>query len=301
MIRSSYKILFLFSLLLSSLFAQSQELNCRITVNSNAIQGTNKMIFETMQKALVEYMNNRSWTNHVFSNEERIECNFALTLNQQISSDEFKGQLQITSSRPIFGSGYNSPMLNHLDKNIQFRYAEGESLEFSPNSHNELTSLFAYYAYIIIAYDYDSYSPQGGTPFFEIAQQIVTSASSSPYPGWKAFDSEKNRYWLVENNSNTIYTALRDYSYSYHRKGLDKMASKAAEGRSTIANGLTTLLKVHRQKPNAMIMQVFFEVKANEFVSILSESPTSEGMRAYNLLKEIDESHATEYAKIIKK
>lgn len=286
---------------LSASFSQGQELDCRIQVNSRQIEGTNKTVFEALQKALFEFMNNRTWTSHVYAVEERVECSFLLNLTHQISADEFKGSLQITSNRPVFNSGYSSPMLNVLDENIQFRYAEGQPLEFNESTHNELTSLFAFYAYIILGVDYDSFSPLGGTPYFETAEKIVSNAQSSAYVGWKAFEDKRNRYWMAENYMNNTYEPLRNYSYTYHRKGLDLMSTKAAEGRSNMANGLTELLKVHRQKPNSYIMNLFFEVKADEIVNALSESPTSEAMRAYNLLKEVDPSNSDTYEKIIKK
>jgi len=279
----------------------AQEINCRIQINSSQIQGTNKTMYETMQKALVEFINNRNWTNNVYNTEERIECSFLLTIKKQVSVDDFEGDLQITSNRPVYNSGYSSPMLNIKDNKIHFRYAEGETLEFDPSTHNELTSLFAYYIYIILGFDYDSFSLMGGTPYFETAEKIVSSAQSSPYPGWKSYENRKNRYWLVENALNPTYAPIREYTYVYYRKGLDAMAKNVSDGRAEIASGLNKLLKVHREKPNSYLMQIFFSTKANELIKILSKSPQSEAMRAYNVLKEVDPANATKYQKIIKK
>jgi hypothetical protein len=281
--------------------ANAQEINCRIQINTSQIQGTNKTVYETMQKALVEFINSRNWTNNVYSPEERIECSFLLTIKKQISADDFEGELQITSNRPVYNSGYSSPMLNIKDNKIHFRYAEGETLDFDPSSHNELTSLFAYYIYIILGFDYDSFSLMGGTPYFEIAEKIVSTAQSSPYSGWKSYENRKNRYWLVENALNSVYSPIREYIYIYHRKGLDAMAKDVNTGRSEIATGLNKLLKVHREKPNSYLMQMFFAAKSSELIKILSKSPQSEGMRAYNILKEVDPANATKYQKIIKK
>lgn len=294
-----YIIVLAFTLLVK--VSISQELNCRVQVNSSQLQATDKSVYEEMQKALFEFMNNYSWTKHVYSTNERIECNFLLNIKNRISTDEFKGTLQITSTRPVFNSGYNSPMLNILDKNVQFRYAEGEALEFSENTHNELVSLFAFYAYIILGFDYDSFQSFGGTPYFEKAEKIVSTAQSSAFAGWKSFETRKNRYWLVENALNSELSAIRSFSYNYHRKNLDRMHTKPTEARSDIADKLKPLLKMQRQKQSAYITQVFFDAKSDEFVNIFSESYGTEGQQAYNILKEIDPGHISKYEKLIKK
>jgi len=280
---------------------QAQEINCRISINSSQIQGTNKTVFETLQKALFEFINSKNWTSNVFSPEERLEVSFLLDISKQNSVDDFEGSLQITSNRPVFGSGYSSPMLNLKDEKIRFRYAEGESLEFSESSHNELTSLIAFYLYIALGYDYDSFSQLGGTEFFEKAEKIVSNAQSSSYAGWKAFESNKNRYWLVENLLNKTYSPIREFSYVYHRQGLDIMSKNVTEGRTNIATAVPKLQPVHKQKANSYLMQIFFDAKADEIIKILSEAPTSESMRAYNALIEVNPANATKYQKIIKK
>ncbi len=281
----------------------SQELDCRVQVNASKlqVQMTERSIYEEMQKSLFEFMNNYPWTNHIYSANERIECNFLLNITSRISADEFKGTLQVTYNRPVYNSGYDSPMLNILDANVQFRYVEGQPLEFSENTHSELASLFAYYAYIIIGFDYDSFSNLGGTPYFEKAEKIVTTAQSSISPGWKSFENRKNRYWLVENLLNNDYTAIRTFSYNYHRVNLDRMHNKSTEARSAIAEDLKPLLKLHRKRPSAYITKIFFDAKSDELVNIFSESYGSEGQQAFNILKEIDPAHINKYEKIIKK
>lgn len=281
--------------------SKSQELNCRIQVNSAQLQATDKSIYEELQKALFEFMNNFSWTRHVYTNNERIECNFLLNITNRVATDEFKGTLQITSNRPTYNSGYNSPMLNILDKNVQFRYAEGEALEFSENTHNELTSLFGFYAYLIIGIDYDSFSNMGGNPYFEQAEKIVSTAQSSAFLGWKSFETRKNRYWLVENLLNNELAPIRNFSYNYHRKNLDRMHKNPTEARAEILEDLKPLLKVHRQNPSSYLIQIFFDAKHEELINIFSESYGSEGQQAYNILKEIDPGHIGKYEKLIKK
>jgi hypothetical protein len=280
---------------------RSQELNCRIQVNSTQIPGTNKSVFEALQKSLFEFLNNRSWTKNVYTTEERIECNMMLNLTKQISADEFEGTLQVNSSRPVFSTGYSSPLFIINDKKVKFRYAEGEALDFNETTHNELTSLMAFYVYVVLAYDYDTFSPMGGTEYFQTAEKIVSTAQSSTSTGWKAFEDRKNRYWLIENNLNQIYAPIRNYSYTYHRKGLDEMSKNVADARAKVVEGLQDLLKVHRSKPNSFVMQLFFDSKSDEMIKLFSESPSSEGMRAYNLLKEIDAANAAKYQKIVKK
>jgi hypothetical protein len=282
-------------------FAQGQELDGRVQVNYSQIQGSDKTVFEEMQKALFEYVSNRNWTNNVFKVEERIECNFLLTISKQIAMDEFQGTLQIISSRPAYNSGYDIPMLNILDKNVQFRYTQGQTLEFNESTHDELTSLFAYYIYIIIGFDYDSFSNLGGTPYFEKAQKIVTNAQSSKYTGWKGFENRKNRYWLVENLMNSVYNPIREFSYIYHRTGIDNLSQKPSEGRANIVEGLRKLQTVHQQKPNSYLMNIFFETKSDEIVNVLSESDQAEIMRAYSILKDIDKGNLAKYDKLNKK
>jgi len=297
-----FKFILIILIIITSIFqAQAQELDCRIQVNTSQIQGTNKQVFETMQKALFEFLNNKNWTSNVYGKEERIECSFLLNISKQHSADDFEGSLQITSNRPVYNSGYSSPMLNLKDDKIRFRYAEGETLEFSEASHSELTSLFVYYVYIIIGFDYDSFSQLGGSEYFQKAEKIVSNAQSSAYPGWKAFESRKNRYWLTENLLNKVYEPIRSFSYTYHRKGLDIMSKNVSEGRTNIASGVKVLLPVHRQKANSHLMNMFFEAKADEIVKILKEAPTSESMRAYNILKEVNQAKAKKYQEIVKK
>lgn len=291
----------LVAIIFISLSSSAQEVNCRIQVNSSQIQGTNKTVYEELQKALFEFLNNQIWTNHIYTIEERVECSFLLNIKKAISADDFEATLQVTSTRPVYKSGYDSPMVNILDKNIRFRYAEGQALEYSENSHNELTAIFAFYIYYILGVDYDSFSSMGGTPFFEKAEKIVTTAQSSPYSGWKSFENRKNRYWLIENHLNSSYSAVRAFSYSYHRLALDIMHNKPTDARSTIVSDLSPLLKVHQQKPSSYIMTVFFDAKSDEFVNILSESYSSEATRAYNILKQINPANMNKYEKLIKK
>ena len=302
LMKKTYLIAALFvALFVSS--AEAQELEIRIQVNHSQLQGVDNTKYENMQKALNEFVTNQIWTNNVFKTEERIKCNMLLNITKEVYSDEFQGTLQVVSSRPVYGTGYDSPMLNILDKNIQFKYADGETLIFNENSHDELTSLIAYYVYIIIGFDYDSFGKMGGTPYFEKAQKIVNNAQGSNFAGWKSFETNKrNRYWLAENLMNSIYAPIREYIYKYHRLGLDLMGTRLADGCASIAEGMNDLLKVHRQKSDSYLMSIFFDAKADEIVNIFSNSSDqAQQNKVYNFLKEIDASNLSKYDKIKKK
>lgn len=287
----------LFVLFNSSLF--SQELNCRIQLMHQQIQGTNVKVFETLQTAIYEFMNNRKWTDHVYSMEERIECNIMINLTEQVSQDEFKGTIQIQATRPVFNTSYTSVLFNHMDNNMHFKYVEFQPLDFSETTHmSNLTSILGYYAYIILGLDYDSFSPKGGYEFFQKAEKIVNNAQNAPEKGWKAFEDLKNRYWLIENLLNDTYSPIRECYYSYHRQGLDLMAEKSQEARTYIADGLEGLRKVYQQKPGSFLMQIFFNAKTDEIVNIFSEAYPDEKMRMVNLLSQIDPVNSSKYQKI---
>jgi len=279
----------------------AQELRCNISISATKIQGANKTVFETMQSDLYEFMNNRKWTDHQYSMDERIECNFFISLEEQISSDEFKGSIQVQARRPVFGSSYETILLNIKDKDFHAKYVEYQTLEFNETSNKDnLTNILAYYAYIILGMDYDSFSPEGGTEFFQKAQAIVNNSQNAPQKGWKAFESERNRYWLVENILNKSYSGFRSCTYQYHRLGLDIMADKAPEGRGVIAESLKSIQKVFRARPSLYILQVFFDAKSDELVNIFSKSFPDERNRVTVILNECDPSNGSKYEKILK-
>jgi hypothetical protein len=295
------KLLFLLLITLSALNVHSQELRCNIQVVSQQIQGTNKQVFRTMQTAIYEFVNNRSWTNHIYDQDEKIECNILINLTKQISSDEFKGTMQIQARRPIFNSSFNTVLLNFKDNDIHFKYAEYQALDYNEsNTPTSLTALLAYYANIIVGLDYDSFAMEGGSPYFTKAEEIVNKMQNSRYPGWKSFESKSNRYWLVENILNNSYRPVRECIYRYHRLGLDKMSDKLTDGRSEIAESLRLLQKAHRAKPGSFILQIFFDAKADELVKIFTESFNDEKKRAYNILSDIDPANLNKYKKILK-
>ena len=294
------KLLVIFSLF--TLVVNAQELNCRISVVSPQVQGTNKNVFESMQKDLYEFINNRKWTDNVFAMDERIECNILINISEQISGDEFKGTLQIQCNRPVFNTNYNSVLLNYKDNDIHFRYVEFQPMEFSENTHlSNLTSIIAFYIYVIIGLDYDTFSSQGGTVYFQKAEKIVQNAQSAVESGWKAFESQRNRYWLIENILNSKYSPVRDFYYTYHREGMDILAEKQADARAVIAESLKLLQKVFREKPSPFMnyLQIVFDAKSDEFANIFTESFPDEKAQVVNILKEIDPANAAKYQRIM--
>jgi hypothetical protein len=293
-------ILFLFLLAGIALYGSGQELRCQVSVESSKIKAANRNLFNTMQVDITEFMNNRKWTDHKYTMEERIECNIFIRLEEQISSDEFKGTIQVQSKRPVYNTTYEScVLLNIQDKYFHCRYVEFQPLEFNETSNRDnLTNILAYYAYIILGMDYDSFSPEGGTPFFSKAQQIVNNSQNAKEQGWKSFESERNRYWLVENLLNKSYSDFRTCTYNYHRLGLDIMAEKPEEGRAVIAESLRSIQKVFRRKPSTYIIQVFFDAKKDELVNIFSKSYPDEQSRVLTILNEVDPSNGTIYEKI---
>ncbi|MBU8892734.1 MAG: DUF4835 family protein [Bacteroidales bacterium] len=294
--RTAFVLLIIFF----ALTTYSQELRCNVQVISSQIQGTNKQVFQTLQTAIYEFMNNTAWTNHVYTNEERIDCNILINL-QDHSGDEFNGSIQIQSRRPVFNTSYNTTILNFKDDDFRFNYIEFETLEFSETEHRaNLTSVLAYYAYIIIGLDYDTFSMSGGTEYFQKAEQIVNYAQNAQEKGWKAFESRKNRYWLIENILNDRYRGLREFLYRYHRLGLDVMDSKEATGRTEIAESLDLLQKIFRQKPDPYLFfyDLMMIAKSDELVNIFSESFMAEADRVYKILVEIDPAHVDKYKKI---
>ncbi|MCB0396953.1 MAG: DUF4835 family protein [Flavobacteriales bacterium] len=280
--------------------AWAQELNCKVQVVSPQVQGSDRHIFETLQNAIFEFMNNRQWTNHRFTPEERIECNMLINITDRVSSDEFKATLSIQVSRPVYGTSYNTTLLNFNDNNFNFRYLEFQSMDFSDNMHqSNLTSMLAYYAYIVIGLDYDSFSDKGGSAYLLKAQNIVNNAQNAQERGWKAFESTQNRYWLIENLLNPAFVPLRSCMYKYHRKGLDEMSEDIVSARTNILEGIEALRPVHNQKPSSYLMQVFFNAKSEEIINIFSKADPSQKKRVVQVLMIIDPANSGKYNKIL--
>jgi hypothetical protein len=287
-----------FFLLFASLAfkAAAQDLNARVQVVSPKIQSTNKRIFQTLETAMKDFITGRKWSADAIAPQERIECNFILNITNWDGSSNFSGELQVQSSRPVFNSAYNSTLLTVNDKDIDFTYTEGQTIDYTDqNYQSNLASIMAFYAYIIVGMDYDSFARYGGTPYFTNAQYVVTNAQTSGNKGWKAFDGSVNRYWLAENLNNKLYLPLRGFMYDYHRNGLDVMADNPAKGRKAITDLLPLLSQVDRQRLGAMFPLVFFTAKSDELISILSKSSSQDKVQAMNLLSQADPANGIKY------
>ena len=299
------KNFFLFIVLVVGItgISSAQELRCNISVNANKLTGANKNIFRSMQTDLYDFMNNHKWTKLTFSNNERIECSMTIQINRQISSNEFEGYITVQSKRPVYNSSYKTTILNIQDEYFRFSYQEYQTIEFAETGNKDnLTSVLAYYAYVILGFDSDTFSPSGGTEYFQRARQIVTESQNAAGTknGWRAFESDYNRYWLVDNILNKQYAPYRECMYQYHRKGLDTMADGAEGGRAEMAESLKLILKVFRTRSKLYITQIFFDAKSNELVQIFSQSFTDEQNRVIQILKECDPSNATKYEQMAK-
>lgn len=279
----------------------AQELRCNISISSSSLQNVNRNLFETMQSDLYEFMNNRKWTDEKYMMDERIECSIFINLTEQLSSNEYKGTIQVQARRPVFGSSYETTLLNLKDNDFQAKYIEYQTIEFNETSNKDnLTNILAFYAYLILGIDHDSFSPEGGTEFFQKAQAIVNNSQSAVEKGWKSYESERNRYWLIENIMNKSYSGYRSCIYQYHRQGLDVMGDKVAEGRAAIAESLKLIQKVFRTRPSLYLLQVFFDAKSDELVNVFTKSFPDERNRVVTILNECDPSNGTKYEKISK-
>ncbi len=287
-------LLFISFLLAGQIY--SQEIYCDVQINTQQVEGTDKKVFETLRTALFEFMNNRKWTDYNYSIEERIECTILLNVTSRISSDEFTAELNMALKRPVFNSAYNSTTLNYIDKDFKFTYVEYQPLDFIENSYSSnLTSILAYYVYIFLGLDFDSFTLYGGTPFYEKAENIVNAAQSSAESGWKSFENQKNRFWLVENLMNPSYQPVRKFMYEYHRLGLDVMYNDPNKGRAAILKSLDYLAQVKDNWPNLFILQLIVDAKSDEFINVFSEGSATEKTRALNIFKKLDPANASKY------
>lgn len=293
------KLVFLIAFSLP-LLSFGQEFLIQVSVNSPEVEGTEKKVFQTLQSAIYEFINNKKWSNYNYKPEERIEGTMMITISKRISSDQFVGKMNLVMQRPVYKTSYNSNLLNIRDDFFNFKYVEFEPLEFSEDAFtSNLTSLVAYYVYMMLGVDGDTYSKFGGTQYFEKARSVVNAAQNTPEQGWKAFESQKNRYWLVENFLNSAYGPLREGLYSYHRLGMDLMSENMDIGRSGVNEFLENLQKVNREKPGLFAVQILLDAKRDELINIYQQAAPMDKTRTVNILKEIDPSNSSKYQQIM--
>jgi len=296
-----FKFLPILALGFLSVSIYAQELNCNIIINSEQVQTTEKRVFEDMEIAFAQFLNDRKWTSDVFENKERINCNLLMTIRSQPSIGQFVADVQIQSARPIYETNYESIILNFADRNWQFRYTESQPLEFNENNalNSNLTSMLAYYAYIIIGLEYDTFGKLDGTPYLEKAWNIVTAQQQTNSPGWEQLGSNRNRYWLAENMLNPQMIQIREGLYDYHRLGMDAFNQNPDESRIRILNALKKLQEVNKVKPNSILTIAFFDAKSAELINIFSRGEISIRRQAYEVMKELDPSNTDKYNKIL--
>ncbi len=275
--------------------AAAQELNCQVTVNADQISGTNKQVFETLQQAINDYMNTTTFTNAQFAANEKIECRMFFTI-KEYTDDKLTGDLQVQSLRPVYNSSYTTTLINFKDTKIEFEYRENEPLVYSVNNmESQLTAILNFYAFLILAVDFDSFSPHGGDPYFERLNMIVQMAQSSGEGGWKAFEDTKNRSAVLAAFTDPATTGIRDMVYKYHRQGLDNMSVSVDKGRAAVTESLSEIEKVFQVAPMSVALSMFKDAKLDELVNIYSKAPADERNKVYKLLEPM---YPTEQARL---
>lgn len=291
------------ALIAMSIPMKAQELKCNISINSEQVQGSNKAIFTTLQHSMEEFVNTQRWTNMTFQEKERIECSMMIVV-KNIQDNMFVCEFTCQSRRPVFGTTYTTPTLNIKDANFTFTYQEYDRMEFQHNTFtSNLTALVAYYCYMIIAHDMDSFAKLGGTPYFQICEDIVTSAQSASIDnaemvGWKAFESNRNRYALTNNLMDEAFKKYRAYYYDYHRHGLDEMVNNVANGRARIAKDIKVLKEAYNARPATYLVGTFLDAKADELVNIFKSGTAEEKKMVYEILMDIDPTRQDTYENI---
>lgn len=290
------KFCFLFPLIFLCFTAKSQELNIQVEVLAPQLPNANKRIMEVIEKISTDFLNSRSWTGREVLPSERIDGNLVITLQSWDGSSEYTAQAQILSMRPVYGTNYSTPVFNKVDKNFNFSYLEGQVMDYADQQFkNNLTSLLAFYAYTLIGMDADTFSPLGGTPYFQQAINVVNSAQQGGFEGWRSFDGNDNRYWLSQNFMDRKFEGLRMISYAYHRNALDMLSLETSQGQGVLKNLLPEFKKIDRFGLGSVLDQVFFTTKSAELTGIYSGLTHQDRMQAFQTFTESDPSNTTKY------
>lgn len=291
-------------LLLGTFWGYSQELNCQVSIitdNKLEVTSVEQEIFKQLEQTIYELMNNTQWTTDKFTVEERINCNLQLQISAIPTQGTYSGSLQVQSSRPAFNSNYNTTLFNYQDDDITFKFSRGAVLSYtSTQFRDNLTSILAFYAYFIIGMDYDSFSNNGGTKYFNEAQQIVLNAQNGGGAGWKSNEKGKrNRYWLADNILHELFSPLRECNYEYHRKGIDQLYDNQEDARKAIYAALNKLVKVVATRPNSLNLLNFLQAKSTELKNLYAEADPKEKSEIVNLLKRLDPANSSKYQEIL--
>lgn len=289
--------------------SKAQEINAKVKILSTAITNADKQIFTTMEKGITDFLNTRKWTTDEFGVNEKIDVNLMINLTSKSNEDIYTGTMTVQASRPVFNSGYTSSLVNYQDKDIVFRYSQFTPLQFDDNRivggdmmASNLTAILAFYTYIIIGLDYDSFSPDGGTVYLKKAQNIVNNApeQGKTLPGWKAVDGTKNRYWIIDQLLNPRFQEVRNVWYTLHRKGLDNMYGKPEEARKEILTTIPKLSQVNRENPSSILIQFFFNAKSDEYAKVVGQLPKEERAQYTSQLGQMDIPNLPKYQQLNK-
>jgi hypothetical protein len=294
-----HRIIALLTFTCSATLLFGQELNFKVVVNAEQVQTTDRAIFKDMERAFANFLNTRKWTNDNYKNYEKINGTLFLNITKMPSIGNFTANAQITAARPVYNTNYETVLLNFADREWEFEYIESLPLEYNDNTYiSNLTSMLAFYAYIVLGMDYDSFAELGGTPYFQKALTVVNNAQPSNRPGWQALGSNRNRYALIENLNNPQMVELRKNTYRYHRQALDTFEKTPDQSRTVVLNVLKNLKTVWTIYPNAIFVVSFFDTKANELVNIFSDGNLNVRREAYDILNSVDPKRNI-YQKII--
>lgn len=295
---------FAFLVCMISFSAKAQELNCKVKVMHEKIQNTDQQVFTAMERSISDFLNTRKWTSDDFQQAEKIDLNILINLTDKTSDDIYSATINIQATRPVYNTSYNTTMVSYMDRDFVFHFAQYSTLQFDDNRVSSsdpldanLTAVLAYYAYVVIGFDYDSFSPNGGTNYFKKAQNIVNNApdAGKNISGWKAFEDKKNRYWLVDQLLSPRFATFRSYWYSLHREGLDNMFTKPADARKKILAGIPIMSQLNKDNPSAMLTQFFFTAKSDELLRILNQAPREERGQYLTMLAQMDVPNAARY------
>ncbi|MEK9787774.1 MAG: DUF4835 family protein [Flavobacteriaceae bacterium] len=279
--------LFAYLLFFSTYSLAAQELEAQVIVNSDLVNQTNQQIFKTLERSLNEFLNTQVWTNQEFLSQEKITCSFVFNLSNY-NNDQFEATLQVQSQRPVFDTNYDTPILNFLDRDIVFSYQEFQPLFFNQSSfESNLVSLLSFYAYLIIGLDADTFQENGGSEFYERALEVVNLAQVTSRKGWKASDGTKNRFWLIDNLRSNTFKEYRQALYNYHRGGLDQLTAYPIEAKHAVMEAIKALEPLFLRRPNAFLLQLFFDAKVEEIVNIFKEGPKVDFKETEAVLKKI--------------
>ena len=290
------RIIVLILITLSCLLTQAQELNMRVQILAPTINNANKRSLDVLQNNIRDFMNNNKWTTESYLPQERIDCNLVINITAWDGNAAYTAEAQIQSSRPVFGSSYGTTLLNMSDKDFNFTYNEGQSLDFSDQNYiTNLSSLLGFYAYTIIGLDKDSFNKLGGSAQYQKALNLINLAQTSGGKGWRPVDGLRNRYWLNENLLNNSFKPLRVFIYDYHFNGLDKLQNNLNNGTKSILSSLSDLKQFSKQKMGSIFPNIYFTAKADEITNVLALGDQQDKIKAYNLLVEIDAPNTAKY------